>query len=159
MDTLTFDTPTHLTTIEQATNATAEVAYEAARTNGWHKDRPNRDDYRTDAAYIAADMHWLNTKLGLISSEAVEAQEELRKDGDAAHRYYLDTKTGEIHPEQVTIDGVPQYKPEGVASELADVIIRAGDTAGLAEINLGAAVVEKLAYNATRGQRHGGKKF
>jgi NTP pyrophosphatase (non-canonical NTP hydrolase) len=48
-------------------------------------------------------------------------------------------------------------KPEGVPSELADVVIRALDAADAWGIDLGAVIEEKLAYNATRGHRHGGK--
>jgi NTP pyrophosphatase (non-canonical NTP hydrolase) len=46
-------------------------------------------------------------------------------------------------------------KPEGVASELADVIIRIGDMAARYEIDLDAAVAEKMAFNATRPHKHG----
>ena len=48
-------------------------------------------------------------------------------------------------------------KPEGVPSELADIVIRALDFADLHDIDLGAAIEGKLAYNVTRGHRHGGK--
>lgn len=48
-------------------------------------------------------------------------------------------------------------KPEGLPSELADVVIRLGDYAGAMGIDLEAAVVEKAAYNKRRPQRHGGK--
>jgi len=50
-----------------------------------------------------------------------------------------------------------KIKPEGVPSELADIVIRALDAAGAWGIDLEAIIDEKLAYNITRGHRHGGK--
>lgn len=51
------------------------------------------------------------------------------------------------------------YKPCGIPSELADLLIRAFDFAGKHGIDLDAAVQQKMAYNATRPRMHGGKKF
>ena len=48
-------------------------------------------------------------------------------------------------------------KPEGVTSELADVLIRIFDMAQVYNLDLGGAVLEKMAYNRTRGHMHGGK--
>lgn len=50
-------------------------------------------------------------------------------------------------------------KPEGVGSELADVFIRLLDTCDRRGINLAAEFERKVAYNATRGHRHGGKRL
>jgi len=62
-------------------------------------------------------------------------------------------------------NGEPDYhigengKPEGVASELADTVIRICDLAGMLGLDLGKAIVEKMVYNETRPHRHGGKAF
>lgn len=48
-------------------------------------------------------------------------------------------------------------KPEGVASELADTLVRLLDTCGRHNINLGEEFLAKMAYNETREHRHGGK--
>ncbi len=48
-------------------------------------------------------------------------------------------------------------KPEGIASEFADVLIRVADTCANYGIPLEEALVAKLAYNKTRPYRHGGK--
>ncbi len=48
-------------------------------------------------------------------------------------------------------------KPEGLPSELADIIIRTVDFAATRGIDLDKAVAEKVAYNETREFRHGGK--
>lgn len=49
-------------------------------------------------------------------------------------------------------------KPQGVASELADVIIRVLDWADEYQIPVIQAILEKHAYNQTRPYRHGEKK-
>lgn len=48
-------------------------------------------------------------------------------------------------------------KPEGVASEAADVLVRLLDTCTRHDIDLGEAFIEKVSYNSTRPYRHGGK--
>ena len=48
-------------------------------------------------------------------------------------------------------------KPQGIGSEFADVLIRLGHYASIFDVNLEAEVQRKLAYNATRPYRHGGK--
>ena len=48
-------------------------------------------------------------------------------------------------------------KPEGFASELADILIRVGDLAEHYNIDLTKAVQDKMDYNVTRSWRHGGK--
>jgi hypothetical protein len=79
-------------------------------------------------------------QVALAHSELSEALEAFRDRG-------LETWTRE--------DG----KPEGVASELADAVIRICDMAGSHGIGLQAAVEAKLAFNATRSFRHGGKRL
>lgn len=80
--------------------------------------------------------------LGNLMAEAAEAWEEARKpDFDPTRTYYRD-------------DG----KPEGLPVELADVVIRAMDTAEAFGIDLEAAIAEKSAFNETRSMRHGGKR-
>lgn len=48
-------------------------------------------------------------------------------------------------------------KPEGVAAEYADVIIRLADYAKQNDLPLEDAIVAKLEFNRTRSFRHGGK--
>lgn len=50
-------------------------------------------------------------------------------------------------------------KPEGAGSEAADIFIRLLDTCLRHDINLGQQYRRKIAYNRTRGHRHGGKRF
>lgn len=48
-------------------------------------------------------------------------------------------------------------KPEGIAVEMADCIIRILDWAGKEDVDMDAIIREKMDYNETRPYRHGGK--
>lgn len=48
-------------------------------------------------------------------------------------------------------------KPEGIPTELADVVIRIFDYCDNMGIDLEAAIIEKMDYNETRPYRHGNK--
>ncbi len=81
-------------------------------------------------------------EIALIHSELSEALEAFREHGlaDATE----------------VASGLPG-KPEGVGSELADVLIRLVDLAESRGINLAAEYHRKMAFNRTRAWRHGGK--
>ena len=50
-------------------------------------------------------------------------------------------------------------KPEGIAVEMADCLIRILDWCGKEGVDIDRIVQEKMAYNETREYRHGGKKL
>ena len=49
-------------------------------------------------------------------------------------------------------------KPEGIAVEMADCMIRILDWCGREGIDIERVIAEKMAYNKTRPYRHGGKR-
>lgn len=77
--------------------------------------------------------------IALMHSELSEALEDHRNGREVNEIYYEGDK------------------PCGIPTELADTVIRIFDFCGLYDIDLEEAIQEKMAYNATRPQRHGGK--
>lgn len=116
----------------------ANKAFDHAYDSGFHEDHPH--DVLEELGYVsdAAIRNYLMVKLALIVTEATEAMDEVRSNDDPLESYYRE-------------DG----KPEGLASELADIIVRTGDLAASFEIDLEAAVIEKMAYNKSRPAKHG----
>lgn len=78
----------------------------------------------------------------LIHSEISEATEQVRDGASAFYANPCDRK-----------------KPEGEAVELADAIIRIADYFGSKHWDLEKVIKKKMAYNAKRRYRHGGKAY
>jgi hypothetical protein len=97
-------------------------------------------------------------ELMLIVTELGEAHEEIRTSPFAMHETYYVDENGEKTLYSLNDDGTPR-KPEGLASELADVEIRLGDTARRRRISVAESAREKAFYNSTRAMKHGGKRF
>ena len=104
-------------------------AHGMAVGKGWHESAGRQVDY---------GAHRIPTLCMMVVSELAEAVECYRH--------------GKVDP-WIGENG----KPEGFAFELADAVVRLADIAGLYNIDLEQAIVVKMAYNATRAHRHGGK--
>lgn len=120
-----------------------ERAYRQSAEKGFHDNEP-----------AVGEPGWLENdamKLALMHSEISEALEELRSGRRPDETYYVPTGTSQAER--------GYRKPEGVPSEIADVVIRALDYCGARAINLEAIIIEKLNYNATRARMHGGRAF
>lgn len=123
-------------------------AHATATSKGWHApslrvqaailaDKATPHDERS-ALYAQAQADRFGALMALIATEVSEAVDAYRE-----HRMEAWT--------------LPSGKIEGVAAELADVMIRVADVAGVYGIDLEAAITAKMAYNKTRPTRHGGK--
>ena len=108
------------------------------------------------------------TAIALIHSELSEALEEERA-GRALVWYHCTEgdpslpcdPADETDCFQYGYEHTCQYrdaKPEGVAVELADAVIRIADLCGYLGIDLDTVISEKMAYNETRPFKHG-KRF
>lgn len=60
---------------------------------------------------------------------------------------------------QCEVDGKPEHscKPEGIATEMVDCLIRVLDWCGKEGVDVEAVLAQKHEYNRTRPYRHGGK--
>lgn len=133
-------------------------AYQQSADKGFHDNEPTEP-----RAVLSLNAE----RIALMHSELSEALEELRADKPVNKNYYPHHQPGCAVSDWQLFGNDPDPKPactctpkpEGVPSELADVVIRILDFCGANNINLEAAINEKLGYNATRGHMHGGKKF
>jgi NTP pyrophosphatase (non-canonical NTP hydrolase) len=106
-------------------------------------------EWSTVIHQYAMDKGWweapidISSKFMLFTSEVAEAYEEYRNGRELAETYYEEGKP---------------TKPEGVPTELADVIIRILDFTQWAGIDIQAVMAEKHRFNLTRPYRHGGKR-
>lgn len=126
-----------------ALNAVAKEAYDVAVSKGFWAPRG------TDGSEPCNTIG----KLLLIHSEVSEAAEDLRK-GKLGLTY---SSIGQLAE---NLGGtLPIPKPEGLPSEIADILIRTLDLAHGMGIDVDAVVKQKMAYNKTRSAMNGGKKF
>lgn len=146
-----------------------------------HQDNIRKGFWKSpgvDGYLEAVDRNPLEV-LALIHSEVSEVVEEVRKGNPLAQNvdsweampgargdFTLETFDGKpmirlnaggfMHATQETWEDLGyRRKPEGVPSEMADIIIRVLDACAAWGINIEEALGEKLEYNRTRSYKHG----
>ena len=145
-------------------DALQEVIARGNQQRGFHEegDRLRLSVDTNPSAPAKANLrNYYMTKLALVHTEASEAVEELRNGFEACETYYSGGHRDSLAPLDPSdpIDHKGNLrKPEGVPSEIADVVIRCFDFAEEAGFSLGDAIREKLTFNSTRSRLHGGKQ-
>lgn len=119
-------------------NEFAEDCYQVAKDHGFH-EVPVTTEY--PATYDSINLPQVAMRIALIHSEGSEILEDLRRG----------------KPVEYAVDD--NGKPVGVASEIADTIIRCLDLAHALGIDIQDALEKKHAYNLTRSNKHGSKLF
>lgn len=151
----------------------AEVR-EVNEANGWHDTERTFGD---GAALLHSEVsemfeayrdHGLNDfsglqftsepNYGIRSNESVRAIMRFERYRDGVAFNSADEPFSFTRDELLALAADGVSKPEGVGSEMADIFIRLMDEVERTDIDLEWEVTRKLAYNRTRGHRHGGKR-
>lgn len=115
-----------------------------------------------DNGWFEADRTF-GDEVALLHSEVSEMLEEFRERG--VDRYYEVPADESASGSKIVVPILEGghypsgWKPIGVPSEAADILIRLLDTCHRYGIDLENEVLSKLAFNQTRGHRHGGKNL
>lgn len=141
------------TSFEVYSNGVRAVHGDPARLSGRERTvfKVTIEELLRESHKTATNKGWWETgrsfpeTIALAHSELSEALEAYRDNLSFHEIYYEATDNGP--------------KPEGIAVELADLLIRVADTCAYYGIPIEKALLEKMAYNKTRLYKHGGKKL
>lgn len=120
-------------------NEIARKIHENAKEHGWWEDERGLPEI-----------------IALCHSELSEALEEYRKGRPMAYVWRPTDYPG--YYEEDVAKWRPGEKPEGIAVEMIDCIIRILDYLAHAGVDVDELLKRKMDYNETRPYRHGGKR-
>jgi NTP pyrophosphatase (non-canonical NTP hydrolase) len=150
--------------------------YETNKANGFHEEGDRlrlarfgtgEGVHESDAGDDKALQNYYAKRIFLVVTELSEALEELRAGHAVDHEYEqvqipqsLVAEIGDVaKARQVYLDNGGRAKLEGVPIELADAMIRLLDIFEEIGIDAEDVIRRKLAFNKTRGYKHGGRAF
>lgn len=143
-------------------NLARDIVHQTAVEKGWWEPQEQIVALPLQGGPIKAMVpRSMGDVLALVHSEVSEALEENRNGHAPTETYFPNAG---MHGPQASsplqeLAWARSYgwKPEGVPSELADIIIRVLDIAGYYGIDIEHAMLVKTGYNEGRSYRHGGK--
>jgi NTP pyrophosphatase (non-canonical NTP hydrolase) len=144
--------------VRQGVERFATAVSNTAHAHGWwDNDLSNNDRSQgvSTPEHAAAGDRNMGEMIALMHSELSEALEAYRNN-EPPLWYKHDAVPEGVSKHNRTYNG-RLGKPEGIASEFADVIIRILDTCHTLEIPVVQALLDKHQYNINRPYRHGGK--
>jgi len=121
-------------------NQLAAMVHGLARDKGWYEGQPGQLSEAQESAFVERTCNNMHDEV----SELHEAW-----------------RNGKLHE---FCDKEQKMRDEGIEpltcleEELADIVIRALDSAAFLGVDIGSAVKRKHQFNGTRPHRHGGKK-
>ena len=122
--------------------------------------KTNLNEWRDEVHKTAVEHGWWDNDVSfpevvaLCHSELSEALEEYRNGRPVA---YADDYSDEGFGRITDLSKFKGRKPEGMAMEMADCLVRILDWCGEENIDIEQMVKIKSKYNKTRPYRHGGK--
>lgn len=93
--------------------------------------------------------------VALCHSELSEALEEYRERRPTL--WYKEESVAKLYADERVAETMTRYKPEGIAVEMIDCMIRILDWCGYAGVDVDEVLRIKHEYNKTRPHKHGGK--
>jgi hypothetical protein len=163
---------------DPGTNELAKRSNETAHEKGWwdsgrefdgvialiHSEASEaleewRDNHEVTERYYTVAKY--RPEPGSIKHDSIERQEALQEWASLLNRRGNGGYVGasELPDDIAHILVLAGFlKPEGIPSELADIVIRVGDATAEYGIDLAQEILLKQAYNSTRPHKHGGKR-
>ena len=148
-----------------------EQAYGNAVSKGFHDKARDDTEERRRTAALMDEVDLVSARAEAIRSGGEPPPLAIRIVGDNPVRDAVDDSLLMLMVTEITEARSARHeygrsiyyradgKPEGEVAELADVVIRIFDYSGKHGLDLGSAILQKMAFNAGRAAMHGGKKL
>jgi hypothetical protein len=120
------------------------------------RDYATRASFATALGYAEADVFAVNQANGWFEDDRTVGDDIALLHSEVSEMLEAYRDGGLADQTATQVDETP-VKPEGFGSEAADVLVRLLDTCKRRGVNLAYEFERKLAFNATRGHKHGGK--
>ena len=156
--------------IQPDAETVAEVAVQWLTDAGFRQgEAQTLEEMQQEVLQVNIANGWFETDrtfgddVALLHSEVSEMLEAYRdhglEDATVTERVFRGIGKDFADDSKTRTEPIENPKPEGVGSEAADVLVRLLDTCERRGINLRKEFERKIAFNRTRGYRHGGRSL